>query len=89
MRILDYLFLEAFSGARWYARSPGGAIGLSLLIFVLVVNESLKTITFSYEKLSLAINRYLKNHAHENPRRNFFSRLFRERGGMLDLREKL
>ena len=65
--------------------SPGGRHRAVLVVFVFVVNDNEKTVTFSYESFLLHINHYLKNHFHQNPRRFFLSRLFRERGAVLDL----
>ena len=62
--------------------STRGSCRAVLVVVVLVVTESAKTIMFSYEKFLLHINHYLKNDFNENPRRFVISRLFRERGGL-------
>ena len=65
--------------------SPGGRYRAVLVVFVIVVSESEKTITFSYEKFSLHVNHYWKNNFNENPRRFFISRLCRDRDSELKL----
>ena len=74
--------------------SPGGRYGAVLVVFVLLFLSLLfmkvkKPIRFPMKLFSLHINHYLKNDFNENPQRFFISRLFRERGGLQQLRGEL
>ena len=61
MRILDDFPSRAVSGARWPAGAPGESYRAVLVVVVLVINEREKTVTFSYDFVSLHINHFSKN----------------------------